>query len=383
MEEFKEIYGELYNLLRFIGLWPINEPTIAFEMIIKRIAIPLITFLCLVEQYLTLFSVEFTMDKLVSTMAFSGPMLLFFVRYVSFLLAISTIRSLFTSMQNDFEKWKNTVEVEFLQQFIDKAKLLYYYYLRLVTFTVVGMTAAMIPIITQTKYQVTYLRYFGFYYTQGNLKTTCVCLHITFVYCVGIFCVLGTEISVSACSHHICGVLRAASYKLTTSINDLAKSTTARTIDIAPAVKLHLQAINMVESIAQDLGLSYMVTIFTAVISFALNLCRVFLAIAESHNFDEAIVPLLIILSHVIMMFLSNHCGQEVSNTSLEIFDAAYNSLWYYIPLKARKLVMFVMLKSSKMMEVNLLSLYTAGYEGCSMMLSTSFSYFTVIYSVH
>ncbi|XP_078038909.1 uncharacterized protein LOC144471075 isoform X3 [Augochlora pura] len=383
MEEFKETYSGLYNLLCATGLWPMDEPGNTFQMMSKRIAIPLATFLCLVIQYSTLFSIEFTLDQLVSTMAFSGPMVLFFVRYVSFLLANSTIRSLFSSMENDLEEWKDTIELMFFQQFIVKAKHLYYYYFRLVTFSAVSMAIAMILVITQPKYHVTYLRYFGFYYPQENLKTTCVCLHIMFVYCVGIYCVLSTEISICACSHHVCGILRTAGYKITTSVNDLAKSTTAQTINIQPAMKLHLQAINMIETMAQDLGLSYMVTIVAAVVSFALNLCRIFLAIADAHNFDEAVVPFLIILTHVIMMFLTNHSGQVVSNTSLEIFDAAYNSLWYYAPLNARKLVLFVMLKSSRALDFRLLSLYTAGYEGCSMMLSTSFSYFTVLYSVH
>ncbi|XP_078038908.1 uncharacterized protein LOC144471075 isoform X2 [Augochlora pura] len=390
MEEFKETYSGLYNLLCATGLWPMDEPGNTFQMMSKRIAIPLATFLCLVIQYSTLFSIEFTLDQLVSTMAFSGPMVLFFVRYVSFLLANSTIRSLFSSMENDLEEWKDTIELMFFQQFIVKAKHLYYYYFRLVTFSAVSMAIAMI---------------------LENLKTTCVCLHIMFVYCVGIYCVLSTEISICACSHHVCGILRTAGYifndiyefsfygfichstsrsrlqdciyKITTSVNDLAKSTTAQTINIQPAMKLHLQAINMIETMAQDLGLSYMVTIVAAVVSFALNLCRIFLAIADAHNFDEAVVPFLIILTHVIMMFLTNHSGQVVSNTSLEIFDAAYNSLWYYAPLNARKLVLFVMLKSSRALDFRLLSLYTAGYEGCSMMLSTSFSYFTVLYSVH
>ncbi|XP_076661591.1 uncharacterized protein LOC143365366 isoform X1 [Halictus rubicundus] len=383
MEEFKEIHGDIYQLLCFTGLWPVHDSQFAFRMMAKRFLIPTITLACLVIQYKTLTSVELTLENVLSTMSFSGPMVLFFVRYMSFLLAFSTIRKLFMAVQNDFVIWKNTIEMDMFNEYIQKAKVLYYYYLRLVSFTVISMSLAMIPIITQKKLQAGYLRYFGFYYAESSIKTTCVCFQILFVYGIGIFCVLGTEASMSVCSHHICGLLKITSYKITTTINDVAKSTTAKTVNIAPAIKLHLHAIDMMDSISQDLGLSYLVTIGTAVVSFSLNLCRIFLVLVESNHLDEAVVPFLIILSHVIMIFLGNHCGQTMSNTSLEVFNAAYNSFWYYIPLNARKLVAFIMMRSAKELECNFLSLYTAGYEGCSMMLSTSFSYFTVLYSVH
>ncbi|XP_076661593.1 uncharacterized protein LOC143365366 isoform X2 [Halictus rubicundus] len=350
MEEFKEIHGDIYQLLCFTGLWPVHDSQFAFRMMAKRFLIPTITLACLVIQYKTLTSVELTLENVLSTMSFSGPMVLFFVRYMSFLLAFSTIRKLFMAVQNDFVIWKNTIEMDMFNEYIQKAKVLYYYYLRLVSFTVISMSLAMIPIITQKKLQAGYLRYFGFYYAESSIKTTCVCFQILFVYGIGIFCVLGTEASMSVCSHHICGLLKITS---------------------------------MMDSISQDLGLSYLVTIGTAVVSFSLNLCRIFLVLVESNHLDEAVVPFLIILSHVIMIFLGNHCGQTMSNTSLEVFNAAYNSFWYYIPLNARKLVAFIMMRSAKELECNFLSLYTAGYEGCSMMLSTSFSYFTVLYSVH
>ncbi|XP_076282312.1 uncharacterized protein LOC143209899 [Lasioglossum baleicum] len=131
----------------------------------------------------------------------------------------------------------------------------------------------------------------------------------------------------------------------------------------------------------QDLGLSYIVTIATAIVSFSLNLCRIFMAITQG-KFDETVAPFLIIVAHIIMLFLGNHAGQRVSNTSHYLFDAAYSSEWYNIPLHERKLVNFIMLNSSKELILRILSLYTASYEGYSMIMRTAFSYFTVLLSV-
>ncbi|XP_076661595.1 uncharacterized protein LOC143365367 isoform X2 [Halictus rubicundus] len=308
-------------------------------------------------------------------------MLLFFVRYVSYLLALKTMRRVFQSMENDFAKWKNTDEMKLFEEEIKQAKLIYHHYTRLVVFTVVGLYLAFIPIITQPTHQVAYLRYFGFYFTKQSIKTTLVCFQIMFVFGIGIFCILGTEASLSVICHHVCGLLKITGYKVTMAINDAAKSTTVKTVNIAPAIKLHLKAIDMIDSISQDLGLSYLVTIGTAIVSFSLNLYRIFMAIMQ-RSLDETVAPSLIIIAHIIMLFLGNHCGQRVSNTSLELFNAAYSSEWYNIPPNERKLVTFIMLKSSRELVICLLSLYTASYEGYSMIMRTAFSYFTVLLSV-
>ena len=49
-----------------------------------------------------------------------------------------------------------------------------------------------------------------------------------------------------------------------------------------------------------------------------------------------------------------------------------YDSTWYYIPLKAQKLLLFVMLRSLKECEFNLSGLFVPCYEGFSAVIYIS-----------
>ncbi|XP_076226756.1 uncharacterized protein LOC143174886 isoform X2 [Nomia melanderi] len=59
-----------------------------------------------------------------------------------------------------------------------------------------------------------------------------------------------------------------------------------------------------------------------------------------------------------------------------------YNSLWYCVPLKAQKLLLYLLMHTSTDVQINLVGLFVPNYEGFSMMMSSSFSYFTVLLSV-
>ncbi|XP_078038913.1 uncharacterized protein LOC144471076 isoform X3 [Augochlora pura] len=323
MEDFKRIHSELYDLLRFTGLWPVHEPAIYGRLMAKRIVYLVIALLSLLMQYKSLLTVELNVDTLLTTLSFSGPMVLFVVRNVSFLLASKTISRLFVVLQNDYVKAKGTVEMDLFEEYLKKGRTLFTYYLRLVHFTAFTFSLALLLITVQPKHHVAYLRYFGFYFKEAGMATTVVCVQVLFVYTYGIYCILSSELAISALCHHICGLLKVTSYNISKIINDVADSNIPRPIDIGPAVKSHLNAIGIVQIIRQDLGLSYLLTILAAIVSFALNLCRVFLALAESKKFDEAVVPALVIVAHVILLFLGNYCGQIVANTSSEIFNAA------------------------------------------------------------
>nr|XP_031834455.1 uncharacterized protein LOC116427815 [Nomia melanderi] len=137
----------------------------------------------------------------------------------------------------------------------------------------------------------------------------------------------------------------------------------------------------MCDTIIDDLAMSYTFTISAVVVSFALNLCRVFSVVTEGNKLDEAVVPTLILIAHFILAFMTNHCGQVVIDTSTEVSRDIYNALWYYVPVKSQKLLLFLMMKTSDVLQIDIAGLYIAGYEGFSMMLSSSFSYFTVLYS--
>ncbi|XP_076287738.1 uncharacterized protein LOC143212647 isoform X2 [Lasioglossum baleicum] len=102
----------------------------------------------------------------------------------------------------------------------------------------------------------------------------------------------------------------------------------------------------------------------------------------ENYSPVEIFVPILVTLVHLLVMLLNNYSGQSVIDTSSQVFIEAYNSVWYLIPPKSQKMLLIVLTKSMTATKINVAGLFVPCYEGFSTMMSSSFSYFTVLYSV-
>ncbi|XP_031776127.1 mannosyl-oligosaccharide 1,2-alpha-mannosidase IB-like isoform X5 [Apis florea] len=71
-----------------------------------------------------------------------------------------------------------------------------------------------------------------------------------------------------------------------------------------------------------------------------------------------------IVMYHLMIAFYNNHYGQLIIDSSLDIFNELYASTWYRIPLKAQKLLLFMILRSSMGCELGLSGLFTPSYAG-------------------
>ncbi|XP_076228331.1 uncharacterized protein LOC143175093 [Nomia melanderi] len=172
------------------------------------------------------------------------------------------------------------------------------------------------------------------------------------------------------------------SYRLENAINKSAKSDTPIEIDIRSTVEIHQRALEMNRQIQTNMVVQYLAAILTVVVSFAVNLYRVYLVSQNKHEIDNVFITLQIFMAHVMIILLNNYSGQRMINNSVDFFHNTYNTLWYCIPLRSQKLLLFIMMRSINEVKFNLAGLFAPCYEGFTTMMSSSFSYFTVISSV-
>nr|XP_031849041.1 uncharacterized protein LOC116434616 [Nomia melanderi] len=138
----------------------------------------------------------------------------------------------------------------------------------------------------------------------------------------------------------------------------------------------------MNKQIETSIAIPYLVAIIAVIISFAINLYRVYVVLQNKHEIDNVVISLLIFLVHLMIMLLNNYSGQRMINNSVDFFHNSYDTLWYCMPLRSQKLLLFIMMRSISEVKLNLAGLFTPCYEGFTTMMSSSFSYFTVISSV-
>ncbi|XP_018351357.1 PREDICTED: odorant receptor 4-like [Trachymyrmex septentrionalis] len=108
-------------------------------------------------------------------------------------------------------------------------------------------------------------------------------------------------------------------------------------------------------------------------------------------NFHNAVISLekedLLIFGSCILIelyyiFLGNYIGQEVIDSSMSIYQATYNTLWYAAPLCMQKLILFIMQRRYRKSALTAGGLFDASLEGFAKLISMSISYVMVLQSM-
>ncbi|XP_076378896.1 putative odorant receptor 92a isoform X2 [Megalopta genalis] len=384
MEGFRKNYAVYYSVLFITGLWPFDQ---SLRSKILRTVFSVVILYCIGIQISTLRLVDMSVYNIVMVLSYGCPMLLYFLRYMGFVVNFPIIKCVFENIENDLATLKNPTEIElFSRQTLDARRVISV----LIALMCAGITmivvTLLIPTILESKLQIYFLNFFGFMYKERSQETNYVCVQIVFVSTIGLLSLACTEASLAVFSCYLCGLFEIASYRIRIAVNEMAKSASVtqstNLIDIRSAVETHQRAIDLSASLTNNMMLSYLVAIVTVVISFAANLYRLFLAITELHEIENTIISAKFVLVHVIIMFLNNYSGQKLISTSTKLFHDTYDLYWYCIPPKSQKMLLFVLMRSANGAQFNLAGLFIPCYQGFTTMISSSFSYFTVLMSI-
>ncbi|XP_078051851.1 uncharacterized protein LOC144478000 [Augochlora pura] len=179
-------------------------------------------------------------------------------------------------------------------------------------------------------------------------------------------------------------MLKIATYRMQKAVNTVANtdSISVKMMDIQSAVDMHRRAIHCAKRYTEGLTMTCLILTIAVIISFGVNVYRFFISITESNDRDAVLLSIHFVMAYSTFICGNNYSGQLILNSSNKLFQETYNSLWYRIPARMQKLVLFSMLRSQSEVAFNFSGLFTPCYEGFTMMMSSSFSYFTLLCSV-
>ncbi|XP_076300164.1 odorant receptor 10-like isoform X2 [Lasioglossum baleicum] len=235
----------------------------------------------------------------------------------------------------------------------------------------------------QSDAQLRYLRLIGYFYNERSMHTNLTCLHMTMATLYGLLTFVCTEGTLTIVSTYVSGLLHIASNRIKNAVADAVTSDRMKPLDIRSAVDMHRQAIKQIKNYQDGVMMASLALVLVAVVSFGVNIYRLFVSITVVKETDNTMFNIQVVLAHLAIIFGSNYSGQIAMDTSVEILHATYDSLWYRLPPKMQKLILFMMIKAQAKLEISFAGLFTPCFEGFSTMMSTSFSYFTLLCSVH
>ncbi|XP_025160170.1 uncharacterized protein LOC109503872 isoform X2 [Harpegnathos saltator] len=212
-----------------------------------------------------------------------------------------------------------------------------------------------------------------------------ILLHANAAYCIGGLVMLAIGTMNIAYIQLICGIFKISSYRMEQimmicTVNNAGNQNLIHK-GIVYAVKMHRRAMRFIKVYISKMEVPFFLIIVAGVISSSLNLFRLFQEISVGFDLRKMILPTIFLYIFYIYVILANNCAQQIMDHNDHVFATVYNIEWYEAPLTIQKMILFMLQKGNKPFLVNLGGVFTASLESAAKLMSTSMSYFTVLYS--
>ncbi|KAL6425033.1 hypothetical protein ACFW04_009378 [Cataglyphis niger] len=230
--------------------------------------------------------------------------------------------------------------------------------------------------------------YVSEYFIDQEKYFNLILLHGNAALFLGIVTLLGTGTLLIANEQYACGMFRIASYRLEQALAvDTLRKNNSRNKNLIHnklihAVDMHREAMKFSDSSVSKFKIMFAFMIVTGVISAILNFFRLFQALLFGYDAEELLLPLLSVIIYISYIFVGDYVAQEVMDHNNDVFATAYNIQWYTASLNVQKMILFLLQRSTKDFNLNIAGLIIGSLEGAASLLSTTLSYFTVLYSI-
>ncbi|XP_029668064.1 uncharacterized protein LOC115238416, partial [Formica exsecta] len=107
-----------------------------------------------------------------------------------------------------------------------------------------------------------------------------------------------------------------------------------------------------------------------------------FQALTFRYDAERFLLPLLSVITYISYIFIGDYVAQEVMDHNNDVFVTVYDIQWYTASLNIQKMILFLLQRSTKIFSLNIAGLIVGSLEGAVTLLSTTLSYFTVLYSI-
>ncbi|XP_029680206.1 uncharacterized protein LOC115245852, partial [Formica exsecta] len=144
----------------------------------------------------------------------------------------------------------------------------------------------------------------------------------------------------------------------------IAKKYTILHHRIIAAVDAHRRALELSELLKTNFGRSYLLIIMIITCSGSINIFHLSRIITMEQKTMDIIISIFLIFCHFLFLILGNFAGQEFINCDSYVHQTICNTEWYNAPLKAQKLILFLLQKTTKSYRVDAGGMFSPCLEG-------------------
>ncbi|CAL7934015.1 unnamed protein product [Xylocopa violacea] len=357
------------TLLSYVGLWPYDTTWLVYA---KRGFM-----MMLVVSSIVLLVLKCSESILINTVSYLILVFVFLLKYSVFWYKDNDIKELIEMVQRNWQSLNNEDEQQIIAKYENKGKTLntiftIAIYLSASGFTYLTVTkpSALTTDICESSRNL--------YITIDYVTDNEIYLYITLIQFVillvsGATTVLGTETAIIMCAYHASGLFQVVCYRVQNALSDKVSDTSNTKKDsviyknLIEVVELHNQTLKSVSNrFYATEKLRVVVRIQTDV---TINLLHLSDIITSSNGFEGLVLEVPLIQTIFAYLFLSNHMGQIIMDSSADIFTEVYTTRWYNAPLSSQKLLLNIMHHAMKAYTFSLGGITAPNYEGFSTMI--------------
>ncbi|XP_031369706.1 uncharacterized protein LOC102675481 isoform X1 [Apis dorsata] len=373
MDVFDKHYHTYCTILKIIGLWPYNNSVYVW---IQRLWILALFLGNIIFQIVSLLRSEITLRNCILIFSTTCPLIIILLRYISFIVFFPMLKLLSHHMRVEENIVQDLIETQIRTKYINDSYHTIEILLRVIFLTVTLFSIFLFYLITMdfimplNDCRRHILRYITLFSVNRTIYFYILCLDFLFVVTFGSLSIICTESIIGLYSYHTSVLFKIISHRIRKIIMYLVifnlspKQIDSKLVELYRVVDIHNQAIELINVIINNSGQQFMISALLVVISMAINLHRVVNAITIKKDQLEILISLIIFANHLVIMFLCNHSGQILINYSEEFFHELYISVWYFVPLKVQKILLFIMIRSSTACIFHIFSVFILCYAG-------------------
>ncbi|XP_019696747.1 uncharacterized protein LOC109503776 isoform X3 [Harpegnathos saltator] len=381
-------YYDIYRImLTKIGLWPYQKPSILQTVFFFSAYISFILF-----QLTVFLTTKCDFGDVINIFSYILPSFAYFIFYNCFYFNTNEIKQLLEQIKMDWNTVEDS-EMRILEKYAVGSRTISLILVSVLTFGgVVLIIVEMLPVILDVIAPMNVSRPrkitvdFEMFLDQQQYFYVYL-IHEIVVVMVGFSTIVATGSLLLAFLTHSCATYKIASILIG---NIVTKQTFEIPTDqktremyrrITRAVFMQRKAIQFTKFLINSVDKWFFVLMGTGVLSLSCNLLRFLTAVTVLKEISNAIISSGVVFGHFAIMFIGNFIGQIVTDHSAGMFTAVCNTTWYLAPLPIQKMLLFVMQYSLKANTVMVGGIFIASLEGFSTLVTTSISYFTMLYS--
>ncbi|KAF3054243.1 Odorant receptor 366 [Nylanderia fulva] len=221
------------------------------------------------------------------------------------------------------------------------------------------------------------------YFIDQEKYSYLIMLHTNAASCIGALAMASTGALLITYLQHTCAMFSIACYRIEQAIRIVQKGGIKNEQkccqNIIGAVNIHCEAMKLSHFLISNFVGSFFSLIAAGLFCLSCNLLQI---VSVNNSIEQILLSLFMVSVHYTYLFLSNHIAQEITDHNEYLFITVYNVNWYKAPIRVQKMILFLLQKGTKSFNLVLGGIFVASMKSAASLLSTSISYFTVLYSV-